>query len=48
MVLLLWWTVRWSRCLLVDKIIGKAEVVVKSLGESLKNIKGNSGWRNLG
>jgi two-component system chemotaxis sensor kinase CheA len=29
-----------SRCLMVDQIIGKAEVVVKSLGEGLKNVKG--------
>jgi two-component system, chemotaxis family, sensor kinase CheA len=37
-----------SRCLMVDKIIGKAEVVVKSLGEGLKNIKGLAGGAILG
>jgi two-component system, chemotaxis family, sensor kinase CheA len=37
-----------SKCLLVDKIIGKAEVVVKSLGEGLKNIKGIAGGAILG
>jgi len=37
-----------SRCLMVDKIIGKAEVVVKSLGEGLKNINGLAGGAILG
>lgn len=37
-----------SRCLMVDKIVGKAEVVVKSLGEGLKNIKGLAGGAILG
>lgn len=37
-----------SRCLMVDKIIGKAEVVVKGLGEGLKNIKGLAGGAILG
>ncbi len=37
-----------SRCLMVDKIIGKTEVVVKSLGEGLKNIKGLAGGAILG
>ncbi len=37
-----------SKCLLVDKIIGKAEVVVKSLGEGLKSIKGVAGGAILG
>ncbi len=37
-----------SRCLMVDKIIGKAEVVVKSLGEGLKNVKGIAGGAILG
>jgi two-component system chemotaxis sensor kinase CheA len=37
-----------SRCLMVDKIIGKTEVVVKSLGESLKNIRGLAGGAILG
>ncbi len=39
---------RGSRCLMVDKIIGKAEVVVKSLGEGLKNVKGIAGGAILG
>jgi two-component system, chemotaxis family, sensor kinase CheA len=37
-----------SPCLLVDKIIGKAEVVIKSLGADLKHIKGVSGGAILG
>jgi two-component system chemotaxis sensor kinase CheA len=37
-----------SKCLLVDKIIGKAEVVIKSLGDGLKNIKGVSAGAILG
>ncbi len=37
-----------SRCLMVDKIIGKTEVVVKSLGEGLKNVKGLAGGAILG
>ena len=37
-----------SRCLMVDKIIGKAEVVVKSLGEGLKNVNGVAGGAILG
>jgi two-component system chemotaxis sensor kinase CheA len=37
-----------SKCLMVDKIIGKAEVVVKSLGEGLKNVKGLAGGAILG
>ncbi len=37
-----------SKCLLVDTIIGKAEVVVKSLGEGLKSIKGVAGGAILG
>ncbi len=37
-----------SKCLLVDRIIGKAEVVVKSLGEGLKSIKGVAGGAILG
>jgi two-component system chemotaxis sensor kinase CheA len=39
---------RGARCLMVDKIIGKTEVVVKSLGEGLKNIKGLAGGAILG
>lgn len=37
-----------AKCLLVDEIIGKAEVVIKSLGAGLKNIKGVSGGAILG
>ena len=37
-----------SRCLMVDKIVGKAEVVVKSLGEGLKSVKGVAGGAILG
>lgn len=37
-----------SKCLMVDKIIGKAEVVVKSLGEGLKNVRGVAGGAILG
>ena len=35
-------------CLLVDDLIGKQEVVIKSLGESLKNIAGVAGAAILG
>ena len=37
-----------AKCLLVDTIIGKAEVVIKTLGENLKNITGISGGAILG
>lgn len=37
-----------SKCMLVDEIIGKAEVVIKSLGAGLKHIKGVSGGAILG
>jgi two-component system chemotaxis sensor kinase CheA len=37
-----------SKCLLVDEIIGEEEVVVKGLGEGLKNVKGISGSAILG
>jgi two-component system chemotaxis sensor kinase CheA len=36
------------KCLLVDEVIGKAEVVIKSLGSGLKHIKGVSGGAILG
>ena len=39
---------RGAKCLMVDKIIGKTEVVVKSLGEGLKNVKGLAGGAILG
>lgn len=35
-------------CLMVDELIGKEEVVIKSLGESLKHIKGLAGGAILG
>lgn len=35
-------------CLLVDEVLGKQEVVIKSLGESLKNIPGIAGGAILG
>jgi two-component system chemotaxis sensor kinase CheA len=37
-----------SKCLLVDKIIGKTEVVIKSLGNGLGKTKGVSGGAILG
>jgi two-component system chemotaxis sensor kinase CheA len=37
-----------TKCLLVDEIIGKAEVVIKSLGAGLKHINGVSGGAILG
>jgi len=37
-----------SKCLLVDEILGKEEVVIKNLGESLKRIRGVSGGAILG
>jgi len=37
-----------AKCLMVDKIIGKAEVVIKGLGAGLKHIKGVSGGAILG
>ena len=37
-----------SKCLLVDQVIGKEEVVIKSLGDGLKAIDGVSGGAILG
>jgi two-component system, chemotaxis family, sensor kinase CheA len=37
-----------TKCLLVDEVIGKAEVVIKSLGSGLKHIRGVSGGAILG
>ncbi|SEM26555.1 two-component system, chemotaxis family, sensor kinase CheA [Syntrophus gentianae] len=37
-----------AKCLLVDQIIGKAEVVIKSLGDGLKDIDGISGGAIMG
>ena len=36
------------KCLLVDEVIGKAEVVIKSLGSGLKHVKGVSGGAIMG
>jgi two-component system, chemotaxis family, sensor kinase CheA len=35
-------------CLMVDELIGKQEVVIKSLGESMRNIPGVAGGAILG
>ncbi len=35
-------------CLMVDELIGKQEVVIKSLGENLKDIPGVAGGAILG
>ena len=35
-------------CLMVDRLIGKQEVVIKSLGESMRNITGVAGGAILG
>ena len=35
-------------CLMVDELIGKQEVVIKSLGESMQNIAGVAGGAILG
>src|SRR3972149_6512421 len=37
-----------SKCLLVDEVIGKTEVIIKSLGDGLGKIKGVSGGAILG
>jgi two-component system, chemotaxis family, sensor kinase CheA len=37
-----------SKCLMVDEILGKTEVVIKSLGEGMKNLRGISGGAILG
>jgi two-component system chemotaxis sensor kinase CheA len=39
---------RKSFCLLVDELIGKQEVVIKSLGESFKDVTGVAGGCILG
>ncbi|MCX7982161.1 MAG: chemotaxis protein CheA [Syntrophales bacterium] len=36
------------KCLLVDEILGKTEVVIKSLGEALKKVRGIAGGAILG
>ncbi len=35
-------------CLLVDGLVGKQEVVIKSLGDSMKNLPGVAGGAILG
>ena len=35
-------------CLMVDELIGKQEVVIKSLGEGMRNIAGVTGGAILG
>ena len=35
-------------CLMVDEVIGKQEVVIKSLGETMKHIQGVAGGAILG
>ncbi|MBW1800055.1 MAG: chemotaxis protein CheW, partial [Deltaproteobacteria bacterium] len=37
-----------QRCLLLDELLGKEEVVIKSLGESLKNVRGIAGGAIMG
>jgi two-component system chemotaxis sensor kinase CheA len=37
-----------QRCLLLDELLGKEEVVIKSLGGSLKNVKGIAGGAIMG
>lgn len=36
------------KCVLVDEVLGKEEIVIKSLGEGLKNVKGIAGSAILG
>jgi len=33
----------WRKCILVDELVGKQEIVIKSLGERLKSVKGMAG-----
>ena len=37
-----------KRCLLLDELLGKEEVVIKSIGQLMKNVKGISGGAILG
>ena len=37
-----------QRCLLLDELLGKEEVVIKSLGESMKDVKGIAGGAIMG
>ena len=36
------------RCLLVDELLGREEIVIKSLGVGLKNVKGVAGGAIMG
>jgi two-component system chemotaxis sensor kinase CheA len=36
------------RCLLVDELLGREEIVIKSLGGGLKNVKGVAGGGIMG
>ncbi len=36
------------RCLLVDELLGREEIVIKSLGGGLKNVKGLAGGAIMG
>jgi len=36
------------KCILVDELVGKQEIVIKSLGEQLKSVKGMAGGAILG
>ena len=37
-----------QRCLMVDDLLGKQEVVIKNLGEKLKEVKGVAGATIMG
>jgi two-component system, chemotaxis family, sensor kinase CheA len=37
-----------KRCLLLDELLGKEEVVIKNIGESLKDVKGIAGGAIMG
>jgi two-component system chemotaxis sensor kinase CheA len=37
-----------QRCLLLDELMGKEEVVIKSLGQGLKDVRGIAGGAILG
>ena len=37
-----------QRCLLLDELLGKEEVVIKSIGQYMKSIKGIAGGAILG
>ena len=37
-----------TRCFLVDELVGQEEVVIKSLGEGLKSVKGIAGGAIMG